>query len=75
MNQHFSNLASPYWKYYSSQNVLIGLLEEWRKWLDNNYVVCEVLVDLSKPFIVPQNLLIVKLEADGINENVLVYLH
>ena len=50
MNQHFSNLVSPYWKYYSSHNVLIGLLEEWRKWLDNNYVVCEVLVDLSKPF-------------------------
>ena len=76
MNQHISNLVSAYRKYYSSQHVLIGLLEEWRKCLDNNYVVGGVLVDLSKAFdCVPQNLLIAKLESYGINENVFSYLH
>ena len=76
MNQHFSNVVSTYRKYYSSQHVLIRLLEEWRKCLDNNYVVGGVLVDLSKSFdCVPQNLLIAKFESYGINENVLAYLH
>ena len=76
MNQHISNIVSAYRKYYSSQHVLIRLLEEWRKCLDNNYVVGGVLVDLSKSFdCVPQNLLIAKFESYGINENVLAYLH
>ena len=51
-------------------------MEEWEKCLDNNYVVYGVLMDLSKAFdCVPQDLLIAKLEAYGINENLLVYLH
>ena len=50
MNQHISNLVSAYRKNYSSQHVLIRLLEEWRKCLDNNYVVGGVLMDLSKAF-------------------------
>ena len=76
MNQHISNLVSAYRKNYSSQHVLIRLLEEWRKCLDNNYVVDEVLMDLSKAFdCVPHELLIAKVEACGINENLLAYLH
>ena len=76
MNQHISNLVSAYRKNYSSQHVLIRLLEEWRKCLDNNYVVGGVLMDLSKAFdCVPHDLLIAKLEAYGINENLLAYLH
>ena len=46
------------------------LLEEWKKCLDNNYVVGEVLMDLSKAFdCIPLDLLIAKLEAYGIDEN------
>ena len=76
MNQHISNLVSAYRKNYNSQHVLIRLLEEWRKCLDNNYVVGGVLMDLSKAFdCVPHDLLIGKLEAYGINENLLAYLH
>ena len=46
------------------------------KCLDNNYVVAEVLIDLFKAFdCVPHNLLTAKLEAYGINENLLAYLH
>ena len=51
MNQHISNLVSAYSKNYSSQHVLIRLLEEWRKCLDNNYVVGEVLfICPTQPF-------------------------
>ena len=51
-------------------------MEEWEKCLDNNYVVDGVLMDLSKAFdCVPHDLLIAKLEAYGINENLLAYLH
>ena len=76
MNQHIPNLVSAYRKNYSSQHVLIRLLEEWKKCLDNNYVVGGVLTDLSKAFdCVPHDLLIAKLEAYGINENLLAYLH
>ena len=76
MKQHLSNLFSAYRKNYSSQHVLIRLFEERIKCLDNNYVVSGVLMDLSKAFdCVPHDLLIAKLEAYGINENFLDYLH
>ena len=72
MNQHISNLVSAYRKNYSSQHVLKRLLEEWKKCLDNNYVVGGVLMDLSRAFdCVPYDLLVAKLEAYAINENLL----
>ena len=75
-NQHISNIVSAYRKNYSSQHVLIRLLEKWRECLDNNYVVGVVVMNLSKAFdCVPHELLIAKLEAYGINENLLAYLH
>ena len=71
--QHLSNLVSTYRKNYSSQHVLIRLLEERTKCLDNNYVVSGVLMDLPKAFdCVPHELLIAKLEAYGINETFLI---
>ena len=76
MNQHILSLVLAYRKNYSSQHILIRLLEEWEKCLDNNYVVDGVLMDLYKAFdCLPHDLLISKLEAYGINENLLAYLH
>ena len=76
MNQPISNLVSAYRKNYSFQHVLIRLLEEWRKSLDNNYVVGRVLMDLTKGFdCVLQDFLSAKLEAYDIHENLLAYLH
>ena len=35
---------------YNTQHVLIRVLEEWRKTLDNNFLVAGVFMDLSKTF-------------------------
>ena len=48
--QYFSPLISAYSTNYSSQHVIIRLIEGGRKKLDNNFVVGAVLTDLSKAF-------------------------
>ena len=55
-----------YRKSYSTQQVLIRLLEEWRDKLDKNFIVGAVLMDLSKAFdCIPHYLIIAKLAAYG----------
>ena len=48
MEQYFSPLISAYRKNYSSQHVITLSLEEWRKKLDDNFVVGAVLNDFWK---------------------------
>ena len=50
MGKYLSPLISAYRQNYSTQHVLIRLLEEWREGLDNNFVVGGVFVDCSKDF-------------------------
>ena len=50
MEKYFSPFLSAYRKSYSSQNILISLIEEWRKNLNNNFVAGAVLTELSKAF-------------------------
>ena len=58
---------------YSTQHVLIKLIEEWKSKLDNNFIVGSVLMDLSKAFdCIPHDLIIAKLHANGFDENTLV---
>ena len=68
-------MISAYRTNYSSQDVIIRLLEEWRKILDDNFVVGAVSTDLSKAFdCIPHDLLIAKLAAYGLSEEVSMYI-
>ena len=75
MEEYFSPLISAYRTNDSSQHVIIRLLEERRKKLDDNFVVGAVLTDLPKAFdCIPHDLLIAKLAAYGLNLEALMYI-
>ena len=59
MEKYFRPFLSAYTKNYSSQNILISLIEEWRENLDNNFVVGAVLTDLPKAFGFMQHILFI----------------
>ena len=76
MINQISPYVSAYRKGHDSQHVLIRLLEEWRQHLDNNKVVRGVFMDLSKSFDpVSHDLLIAKLAAYSVEENLLMYIY
>ena len=50
MNNLFSFSISVYRELYNTQYVLIRLIEEWGKNLENNYFIGAVLMDVSKAF-------------------------
>ena len=67
LDKHFSPFISAYRKSYSTQQILIRLLEGWREKLDKNFIVGAVLMDLSKAFdCIPHDLIIAKLVVYGI---------
>ena len=73
---HISPFLSAYRKNCNTQHVLLRLLEEWREHLDNNKTVGGILMDLSKTFdCVPHDLLLAKLAAYGIDDNLIHYIH
>ena len=75
MKEYFSPLISAYRTNYSSQHVIIRLLEEWIKNLDDNLVVGALLTDLFKAFdCIPHDLLIAKLAAYDLSEEALMYI-
>ena len=58
-----------YRKKYSTYYVLIRLIENWKKALDENFLVGTVLMDLSKAFdCIPHGLLIAKLHTYGFSQ-------
>ena len=76
MEKYFSPFLSAYKKNYSSQNILISLTEEWRKKLNNNFVVGAAPTDLSKAFdCIPHDLIIAKLSAYNFNDEALSYIY
>ena len=63
MSKCLSPLNSVYRQNYSTQYVFIRSFKEWRKGLDNNFVVGGVLIDLPKAFdCIFHNILTAKLE-------------
>ena len=76
MEQDFSPLLSAYRKSFSTEHVLIRLLQDWRNKLDNCNVVGAVLTDLSKAFdCIPHDLLVAKLDAYGFNRDTVAYIY
>ena len=73
LDNTLSVFIAAYRRAYSTQHVLIRLIEDWRSNLDNDYLVGAVLMDLSKAFdCIPHDLLIAKLHAYGFDEDALV---
>ena len=71
-----SVFISAYRKYYSTNHVLIKLMEDWKKHLDDGKFVGTILMDLSKAFdCVSHDLLIAKLHAYGFDMNSLVFFY
>ena len=71
-DKYLSPFISAYRKNYSTQQVLIRLLEEWREKLERNFIVGVVLMDLSKTFdCIPHDLIIAKLAGYGIERETL----
>ena len=76
MEKYFSSFLSAYRKNYSSQNILISLIEKWRKDLDNNFVAGAALTDLSKVLdCIPHALLIAKLSVYNFSDEALSYIY
>ena len=76
MNNLFSPFISAYRESYNTQHVLIRLIEEWRKNLDNNDFIRAVLMDLSKVFdCISHDLVIDKLAAYGFDKKMICYIN
>jgi len=71
-----SDFIAAYRKTYSSNHVLLRLIENWKKSLDNKNFVGTVLMDLSKAFdCIPHDLLVAKLHAYGLSENAVTFIY
>ena len=71
-DEYLSPFILAYRKNYSTQQVPIRLLEEWREKLEKNFIVGAVLMDLAKAVdCISHNLIIAKLAAYGLERETL----
>ena len=71
-----SKFVSAYRKSYSSNHVLLKLIEEWKKSLDDKNIIGAVLMDLSKAFdCIPHDLLVAKLHAYGLSMDAITFIY
>ena len=60
----------------STNHVLIRLIENWKKALDEKFLAGTVLMDLSKAFdCIPHDLLIAELHAYGFSQKTVTFLY
>ena len=76
VNSFLSKFISAYRKSYSSNHVLLRLIENWKKCLDEKKFVGAVLMDLSKAFdSIPHDLLIAKMYAYGFSIDAVTFFY
>ena len=71
-----SKFVSSYRKSYSSNHVLVKLIEEWKKSLDDKNFIRAVLMNLSKAFdCVPHDLLFANFHAYGLSMDAITFIY
>ena len=65
MNNFFNELLCGFRKAHSTQHALFKLLQAWQKELDNSGFIGTILMDLSKTYCLPHDLLIAELVSYG----------
>ena len=76
VTKFLSDFNSAYRKGYSTNYVLLRLIENWKAALDSSLFTGAILVDLSKAFdCIPHDLLIAKLHAYGFSFETLIFLN
>ena len=69
-NHHFNDYLSAFRPGYGCQTVLLKVVEDWKRVLDENKYIAAILMDLSKAFdCIPHDLLLLKLKAYGLADN------
>ena len=73
VSDKLSDFASAYTTKYSSNHMILSLIEEWKEKLDKRFFAGAILMDLSKVFdCIPHDLLTAKLNAYGFDRKSLV---
>ena len=71
-----SQFVSAYRNSCSSNHVLLKLIEEWKKSLEDKNIIGAVLMDLTKAFDwIPHNLLVAKLHAYGLSMDAITFIY
>ena len=76
VNDILPDFVSAYRSKYSSNHMILRLIEEWKEKLDKEFFAGAVLMDLSKAYdCIPHDLLIAKLNAYGFDRKSLILFH
>ena len=76
INSFLSEYMAAYRNKYSTNHVLLRLIGNWKKALDEKFLVGTVLTDLSKAFdCIPHNLLVAKLHAYGFSQKTVTFIY